>query len=90
MLFFRCMDEQQEKEEFKKVAGDFGAALKKIRKEKGLSSTKIARKLLSESSNYLAYEKAPNPELRTIWRICKAMEIEMYEVFLEMYNSKKG
>lgn len=81
------MDEKQEKAEFQQVAKRFGAALKRIRKRKKLSSTKIARELLTESSNYLAFEKAPNPQLRTIWRICRAMGIELEELFNEM---KKG
>ena len=77
-----------EKQEFKAVAKEFGAALKRIRKRKGLSSTKIARELLTESSNYLYFEKAPNPQLRTIWRICKAVGIELDELFNEMKKGK--
>ena len=85
MLLFSGVDEIEEKQQFALVSKEFGAALKRVRKKKGLSSTKIARLLLTESGNYLNLEnKDPNPQLKTIWRVCTALNINMSELFLEM------
>jgi len=62
----------------------FGASLKKKRKEKNLSLSKLAAECGYEKSNMSRMESGKaNPTLLTLLKICRALDIPVKDLFIE-------
>ena len=81
---------EEQKEEYQIIYKEFGATVRRIRTAKNLSTTKMSRLVGMESSNYVNLElEGSNATLRTIIRVCKAFDIKVSELFIELERGKK-
>ncbi|TRX58657.1 helix-turn-helix transcriptional regulator [Fulvivirga sp. M361] len=69
-------------EDYSKLNMDFGKRVRELRKEKKISTIEMSRRCFIDSGNYVRIEQGKtNPTLRTIYKICVALEITLSELF---------
>ncbi len=73
-----------------KLLKDLGAAIKKLRLEKGLTSVELGYECDMDKPNINRLENGKtNPTILTLQRICKALKIELIDLFKELNISDK-
>jgi transcriptional regulator with XRE-family HTH domain len=78
------------KEKPDKLLKDIGALIKKLRLEKGLTSVEFGYRCEMDKPNVNRLEKGnTNPTFLTLIRICKALEIELNDLFKD-FKMPKG
>ena len=69
-------------EESEKILKNLGSLIKKLRLEKGLSAVEFGFRCNMDKPNVNRLEKgATNPTFLTLIRICKALDIELKDLF---------
>jgi transcriptional regulator with XRE-family HTH domain len=77
------------KEKPDKLLKDIGALIKKLRLEKGLTSVEFGYRCEMDKPNVNRLEKGnTNPTFLTLIRICKALEIELNDLFKDFKTPK--
>ena len=83
--YIRCMDDT------KIHVPDFGAVLRKLRKERGLSQEQLSVRLGYNSSGYVSRlelgDKKPSVEL--LWLVAAALNVRPHEIIVAMEESEK-
>ena len=60
----------------------FGQHIRQLRISKNLSTIQMCRRCFMDSGNYVRIEQGTtNPTLKTIQKLCKALEINFQELF---------
>ena len=73
-------------EDYSKLFVDFGKRVQALRKEKKISTIEMGRRCFIDSGNYVRIEQGKtNPTLRTIHKICEALEISLAEFFSKFH-----
>lgn len=67
----------------------YGSKLKKIIKERGYSQKEIAKKINVPESTISSWINSENPPLDAIDKVCKAVNLKLWEFFITSENELK-
>lgn len=71
-----------EQQHYQNLKAKFGARVKELRIQKGLSTIEMSRRCSMDSGNYVKIEQGKvNPTLKTIGIICQALDVSFIELF---------
>ena len=69
-------------EDYSKLFEDFGKRVRELRKAQKVSTVEMSKRCFIDSGNYVRIEQGKtNPTLKTIQKICSALDISLAEFF---------